>query len=79
MLEQSIGIYDQAAPKADAAWRWLTVQGLASAIEKVYTGCERVMAMIATDIDGARVDHGEGWHASLLTRMAHPFPGVRMR
>jgi hypothetical protein len=35
------------------------------------------MAMIATDIDGARIEHGDGWHISLLKRMAHPFPNVR--
>ena len=53
------------------------MQGLASGVEKIYTGCERVMAMIANDIDGARIERNEGWHISLLKRMAHPFPDVR--
>ena len=35
------------------------------------------MAMIASSVDGARVEHSEGWHISLLKRMANPFPDVR--
>ncbi|MDC7789792.1 hypothetical protein PQJ75_26845 [Rhodoplanes sp. TEM] len=35
------------------------------------------MSLIAAEIDGARVARSEGWHVSLLKRMAHPFPDVR--
>lgn len=77
MLAGSIVIYDHPPADAKPAWPWLAIGGLASGVEKVYTGCERVMEMIATNIDGARVDHGDAWHISLLKRMAHPFPGVR--
>jgi hypothetical protein len=77
MLSRGVEIYRQRDDDADPAWDWLAVQGLASGVEKIYTGCERVMAMIASEIDGARVDHSEGWHISLLKRMAHPFPDVR--
>jgi len=78
MLSRSVDLYSHSARDADpAAWDWLAVQGLASGVEKIYTGCERVMAMIASEIDGARIDHEEGWHISLLKRMAHPFPEVR--
>ncbi|WP_050596610.1 hypothetical protein [Mesorhizobium ciceri] len=76
MLADSVRIYEEAA-NIGPVWTWLAVQGLASGVEKIYTGCERVMAMIASDIDGARIDHSEGWHVSLLKRMAHPFPSVR--
>jgi hypothetical protein len=77
MLSDGIAIFRRDDAHAEPAWSWLALQGLASGVEKVYTGCERVMAMIASDIDGAKVDRGEGWHISLLKRMAHPFPGVR--
>jgi hypothetical protein len=77
MLADSVEIYRGSALGAEPAWIWLTVQGPASGVEKVYTGCERVMSKIAAEIDGAKVDPNEGWHVSLLKRMVHPFPGVR--
>lgn len=61
----------------DETWSWLVLQGLASGIEKIYTGCERVMGLIASEIDHSPVYHVEGWHTSLLKRIANPFPGVR--
>jgi hypothetical protein len=61
----------------DSKWEWLATQGLASGIEKIYTGCERVMAMIASSVDGAPVDHIEGWHVAMLKRMSNPYPDVR--
>src|SRR4051812_12581054 len=60
----------------DPAWRWLAVGGLASGVEKVYSGIERLLKLIATEIDGA-VPTGEDWHRRLLTRMAAPLPGAR--
>jgi hypothetical protein len=77
MLASGLVIFETSAADADPAWSWLAVQGLASGVEKIYTGCERIMAMIAADLDGARLEHSEGWHISLLKRMANPFPGVR--
>jgi len=77
MLASGLAIFQAGAADADPAWSWLAVQGLASGVEKIYTGCERIMAMIAAGVDGARVEHSEGWHISLLKRMANPFPDVR--
>lgn len=48
-----------------------------SAAEKIYTGMERVMAHVTEAIDQANVPHAEGWHTTLLRRLAHPYPGVR--
>jgi hypothetical protein len=62
-------------PESQEAWEAAHV--CASATEKVYTGCERVMARLASEVDGAPVTHAEGWHSALLRRMANPFPGVR--
>ena len=35
------------------------------------------MQMIASELDGSKIDHAEGWHMSLLKRMANPYPGIR--
>lgn len=77
LLAEAVEVYERGANNSERAWRWLAIQGLASGIEKIYSGCERVMNMIATEIDGAKVDRGDGWHLSLLKRVAHPYPGIR--
>lgn len=77
LLEEAVNLYERRLGKGERAWDWLAVQGLASAVEKAYAGCERAMAMIADEIDGAKVDRGRGWHVALLKRMARPFPEVR--
>jgi hypothetical protein len=77
MLSAGAEIFKRRTESTEPAWDWLAVQGLASGVEKIYTGCERVMAMIASEIDRAKVGHSEGWHISLLKRMAHPFPDAR--
>ncbi|MCV3765893.1 hypothetical protein [Rhizobium sp. TRM95796] len=59
--------------------RWLAVSGLASGIEKLYSGCERVMSAIASKIDGNAVARDDGWHTTLLRRMHNAYPGVRDR
>jgi hypothetical protein len=77
MLSRSLELYENPPQDAPEAWHWIMIQGFASGAEKVYSGCERVMEMIASEIDRAKVDHAGGWHMSLLKRMAHPYPGVR--
>jgi hypothetical protein len=77
LLSLSLELYRSPPKDAPEAWHWITIQGFASGVEKVYSGCERVMQMIAGEIDHSKVDHVEGWHMSLLKRMAHPYPGVR--
>lgn len=64
-------------PEAGTHREWELTHVCASAIEKIYTGCERVMARIAADVDGSPLSHTEDWHAALLRRMANPFPAVR--
>jgi hypothetical protein len=56
---------------------WLTVQGLASAIEKIYGGCERAMVIVTKSVDGKAIEAGDGWHRSLILRMANPFGASR--
>jgi hypothetical protein len=67
----------QSSPSAASQASWEAVHVCASATEKIYTGCERIMAQVAREVDDAPVAHSAGWHAALLRRMAHPFPGVR--
>nr|WP_294525930.1 hypothetical protein [uncultured Rhodopila sp.] len=38
----------------------------ASVREKIYSGCERIMARLASDIDGAPMTRSDGWHMALL-------------
>lgn len=61
----------------DSQEAWEAVHICASATEKIYTGCERVMASLAAEIDRAPISRADGWHAALLRRMANPYPGVR--
>jgi hypothetical protein len=56
----------------EGAMGWLTVQGLASAVEKIYGGCERAMIVVTKSVDGQAIEAGEGWHRSLILRMANP-------
>src|SRR5262249_53423423 len=66
-----------AFPPVTGQESWEAGHVCASATEKIYTGCERIMSQIAREVDSAPVAHAEGWHASLLRRMAHAFPGAR--
>lgn len=76
-LSARIARLDPREPPEDMQDRWEATVICASASEKVYTGCERVMARIATEVDGVAVSHSDGWHVALLRRMAKPYPGVR--
>jgi hypothetical protein len=61
----------------DRALRWIEIAGVAAAVEKIYSGMERILLLLARHVDGAPIDKTDAWHASLLNRMANPFPGVR--
>jgi hypothetical protein len=65
------------APAEDDARRWIEIAGVAATVEKIYSGCERVMVLLAKRVDGAPVEPSDGWHATLLKRMMRDFPGVR--
>jgi hypothetical protein len=56
---------------------WLAVQGVASAIEKIYGGCERTMELLSKRIDGYPMEKTGSWHRSLVLRMTHPFGDAR--
>jgi hypothetical protein len=76
MLATAVARFGGAATGADEALRWLAVRGIASGVEKVYSGIERVLRRIAAEVDG-HVPRDEAWHATLLRRMGSPLPGVR--
>jgi hypothetical protein len=76
-LQQAALVYTpERFAKLDEATAWLTMLGLASAIDKIYTGCERAMMLIAKHIDGEPVGTGEAWHVSLLLRMKNLYPDI---
>jgi hypothetical protein len=56
---------------------WLAVQGVASAIEKIYGGCERILVLISKQIDRYPIDKTGSWHRLLILRMSHPFGDTR--
>jgi hypothetical protein len=60
---------------ADSQEDWEASSLCASAAEKVYTGCERVMSRIAAEVDGDKIGKDEGWHRALLDRMKLPYKG----
>jgi hypothetical protein len=67
-------------PDSDTAEHWRHTHVCGSAVEKIYTGMERIMSNLAKNLDGDPVGKGsESWHQALLVRMSSPFPGVRDR
>lgn len=63
--------------KADTSGLYpVVLAGAASTIEKIYSGMERCLKMLAQDIDGY-VPSGDSWHRDLLLQAAHPVPGIR--
>lgn len=75
-LDQAVNQIDVSQLRYDVMG-WILLQGLASVIEKVYSGYENAMQRIAVTVDGNRIQHDEGWHVALLRRMARPYQGVR--
>jgi hypothetical protein len=60
-------------PEPGSQTEWETSLVCASAIEKIYTGCERMMARLAASVDGEKIAHEGNWHRQLLDRMQQPF------
>ncbi|WP_250957039.1 hypothetical protein [Rhizobium sp. CG5] len=77
MLRLSAAEHEATKSTLTPQMAWLHIAGLASGIEKVYTGCERIMATIAVQLDKSPISRDQGWHATLLRRMHNAFPGVR--
>ena len=61
---------------ADPVLHWMAISAIGSGIEKVYSGIERILKMVASDIDSS-VPRDEAWHKTLLQRMASDLPGIR--
>jgi hypothetical protein len=68
---------DRASLGAGSQEAWEATQICASATEKIYSGCERVMARMAKLHAAGPFARLEGWHIALLQHMASPLPGVR--
>ena len=56
----------------------LEVRGTGSILHDFYSGVERILERIATELDGG-VPTGRDWHAQLLARMSEPVEKVRPR
>jgi hypothetical protein len=67
-------------PAVDTAEHWRHTHVCGSAVEKIYTGMEKILSNLAKNLDGEPVGRvGESWHQALLLRMSNPYPGVRDR
>ena len=67
-------------PESNTPEHWRHTHVCGSAVEKIYTGMERIMSNLAKNLDGDPIGKGsESWHQALLVRMSTPFPGVRDR
>ncbi len=55
----------QDGPSGESEDTWAVSHVCASATEKTYTGCERIMAKVASEVDRAPVAHSEGWHRAI--------------
>lgn len=84
-IHQEIAQLELARGSADRHWRRsLTaledqdayLSAAALALHGFYTGVERLMELIARDVDGG-VLGGESWHAELLQQMSMKVPGIR--
>jgi hypothetical protein len=62
---------------ASPSQRALLDAGLAQMIQSIYLAAENILLKIAASIDGGAPAKDENWHAALLARMAHEFPGRR--
>jgi hypothetical protein len=51
--------------------------GLASSLEKVYSGLEKCLSFIARDVDAMPTDRADGWHRAVLLQMKQPVGGRR--
>ena len=76
-LSVELASIDSLRPAPDTQQEWSSGSVCASAAEKIYTGCERIMARIASEFDGVPVAHSESWHMAVLRRMANTYPERR--
>ena len=75
-LQEAITSEESSKQMTDAT-NWIFIQGFASAIEKIYTGCERVLELVAKQVDMDPIPKSNDWHRQLLLRMKNELSGVR--
>jgi hypothetical protein len=67
---------DAVVQSQDPVERWTYVVALASGVARVYSGLERVLTMIAHELDH-HVPQDRDWHSLLLRRMTMEIPDRR--
>lgn len=77
LLSDHLAAGDAALMGLTPQQRLLVDAGLAQMIQSLYVAAEHVLLKIAAAIDGGTPARDENWHAALLSRMAHEFPGRR--
>jgi hypothetical protein len=75
-LEEALN--DREIPtETESSAGWIRVLGFAAAIEKIYSGCERVLELVAKQVDGQSIPKSDDWHRQLLLRMKNEWPDIR--
>ena len=77
LLSDHLAAGDQALSALTPPQRVLLDAGLAQMIQSIYVAAENMLLKIAASIDGGAPAKDDNWHAALLARMAHEFPGRR--
>ena len=73
MLADDIGML-QRESSCQPAYQRLFTENLALKLHNFYTGCERIMQIIATELNGS-LPSGYDWHKRLLYRLTSPRQG----
>lgn len=60
-------------PPQDSFTAWRDKKALSDGIESLYTGMERIMALLAEHCDG-EAPTGQDWHRRLIDRLAPQVP-----
>lgn len=74
VVEQATGAIDRAAQ--DPQDKEYFIAAAAFELHGFYTGVERLLELIATEVDGGQPS-GRRWHRDLLTQMSLAVPGLR--
>ena len=77
-IEALVGECREAREKVGAQPSLLEVRGVGSILHDFYSGIERVLERIATELDG-ELPQGRDWHIQLLGRMTEAVEPIRPR
>ena len=75
-LQGAIAYHENDIDGENEIKKWMFESAGASAVEKIYSGIEKILTRIAVEIDGSKPS-GDSSHSVLLNRMGAENPGIR--